>query len=133
VASPTIDPSYIQSLLPENLRNLMGETIHWQQIDVGRSGDSCFRVTLRDGSAAFLKTHASSIKEYFSHEIAAISWLSAYVTTPKIVAAGKNDHHHFLLTSALSGRDLAHCVGDLDSDDIVKICANSMRTLIIAL
>lgn len=126
---PTIDPNYIQSLFPEELRDLVGETFHCQQINVGRSGDLCFRVVLRDRSFAFLKIHTSSTKEYFSHEIAAISWLNTFVPTPRIVATGKSGFHNFLLISALTGKDIAHCDSDLSRDQIINICATSMRIL----
>lgn len=124
-----VDPNYIKNLLPIEMQGLVGESSQWQQINVGRSGDSCFRVPLKGGGAGFLKTHASSTKDYFEYEIQALSWLNQFVSTCEMLANGRNRFHSFLLTRALLGKDLAHWIGELSADVIVSLCAQSMRAL----
>lgn len=123
------DPERIQDLLPDNLRRLLGSSKDWTQVGIGKSGDICFRVKIQTNRDAFLKFHTGNQKKYFEHEVEACKWLHSLGFVPDILGFGRNQQHHFLLSSAVPGKDLAHSLGELAPDEIVRICAQSMRSL----
>lgn len=118
----------MKSHLPEEITQLIQADMPWEQVNIGESGDSCFKVTLKNGNKAFLKTHANN-DNYFTHEIAAALWLNQHITAAEVLADGTQGPFSYLLTSALPGKDLSAWVSELSNLEVVNICATAMRQL----
>jgi len=94
----------------------------------GQSGDLCFRVPLKSGGIAYLKSYFGVDPEY---EINVSEWLKNKVPVATALAIGKSETstHRFILWSALEGQAAHDLVGNVDTQTVVKITARAARKL----
>lgn len=114
--------------IPTRWRDHFGAaTIERQTI--GESGADVFRIRHGSGADLFLKSEPISALNELPDEIARLRWLNQHgMPAPAVLDATTENHRHWLLMTALPGRDLASAT-DLPPAQIVGIMATALRTL----
>lgn len=114
--------------IPNKWREQFPQALIEQQA-IGESRADVF--CLRQDGAADLFLKAEPVREFgeLAHEIERLRWLQLVnLPAPVVLEALTENHHHWLLMTAVPGRDLASA-NALSAAQIVDILATALRTL----
>ena len=101
----------------------------WRRQTTGRSGAEVFRLEAASRPTLFAKAEAMGALAELPHEVARLHWLAGTgVGCPRVLAERSDQGLHWLLTSAVPGRDLVSSP-DLAPAAIVGIAAGALRRL----
>lgn len=101
----------------------------WQRQTIGRSGAVVFRLEAEGYPALFVKSEAADDFAELPGEGLRLRWLAQHgVPAPLVQSQVTAQGRHWLLTSALPGRDLASCA-DLAPQRVVDLAADALRDL----
>lgn len=99
-----------------------------QEIEIGRSAASVYRLTATDGEVFFVKMEVAGTSADLYGEAARLHWLGASgIPCPAIIDEIAEDGRHWLLLSAIPGTNLAEAA--LPPEDIVEIVAQALHRL----
>lgn len=100
-----------------------------EQQAIGESRADVFRLRRDNGTDLFLKAEPLVEHAELADEIERLHWLQQQgLPAPVVLDEGQENHHHWLLMSAIPGQDLASS-SDLSAAQIIDILANALRTL----
>ena len=114
--------------IPRKWREQFPQALIEQQA-IGESRADVFRLRQDGGADLFLK--AEPVDEFgeLAHEIERLRWLQQVnLPAPVVLDALTENHHHWLLMTAVPGQDLASA-NTLSAAQIVDILATALRTL----
>jgi aminoglycoside 3'-phosphotransferase-2 len=134
VSLPPFDPNRVglptdvaADLPPAWQARLAGATFTRQTI--GCSDAAVFRVERAGGETLFVKTEPLAPLGELPGEATRLRWLGAQgVPCPAVLDEARGARRHWLLTSALPGRDLASSPG-LSAQAVVDLAADALRAL----
>ncbi len=95
--------------LPESLGPL--RDLDWDEITIGQSASTVWRITLADGNAVFLKSEPMHPLGELPGEIERLNWLTRMgFKAPRVVDAEQTSERLWLLMTSVPGKDLTHYV-----------------------
>lgn len=101
----------------------------WQRQTIGRSRALVFRLEAEGRPVYFVKTEVADGLAELSGERRRLQWLTQHaVPAPRVQDYIRTAGRHWLLTSALPGRDLASCA-DITPQCVVGLAADALRDL----
>lgn len=118
----------IKLQLPLDISSLISNS-PWIKKTEGKSGDSCFLVSLQDGNRGYLKSYNGKKRPDYKNEIEIVNWLNGKFSTSKILAHGEKDYHRFILWSQLDGMAGNELVKYYSSELIIKLCAENLKCI----
>ncbi|PZX29283.1 Aminoglycoside 3'-phosphotransferase [Cupriavidus phytorum] len=96
---------------------------------IGESGADVFRIRRHDGKELFLKSEPAGSLSELPDEIARLRWLNRLgLPAPSVLDTTTEENRHWLLMTALPGRDLASAT-DLSPPQVIGIMATALRAL----
>jgi aminoglycoside 3'-phosphotransferase II len=104
----------------------------WTRPTAGRSPAAVFRLETGSGPTLFVKTEPAGSFAELPDEIVRLRWIAASaLPAPEVLAEAAQDGRHWLLMSAVPGRDLALSLqcSELEPEQIVGIAADGLRRL----
>ncbi|MGX5793668.1 APH(3')-II family aminoglycoside O-phosphotransferase [Pseudomonas sp. E2-15] len=114
--------------IPSKWREQFPQALIEQQA-IGESRADVFRLHQHDGADLFLKAEPVGEFGELAHEIERLRWLQQVnLPAPVVLDALTENHHHWLLMTAVPGQDLASA-NTLSAAQIVDILATALRTL----
>ncbi len=114
-------------LFPHAWRARLAEA-RWQRQTLGESGADVFRIETADGASLFLKSEPAAPLAELPGEIARLEWLARQgLPAPAVIDQALEHGRHWLLMSAVPGRDLAS--GPFGPAEIVGHMADALRLL----
>ncbi|TPM32892.1 APH(3')-II family aminoglycoside O-phosphotransferase [Mesorhizobium sp. B2-3-4] len=114
--------------LPDSLRGLMSG-YRWRRQTIGRSQAGVFRLEAGDKPALFLKIEESGPLAELADEAARLRWLGGQgIVCPEVIGFESDAGRHWLLMSAIPGRDLASA-RQLHPTIAIDIMAGALREL----
>lgn len=100
-----------------------------EQQAIGESRADVFRLRRDNGTDLFLKAEPLVEHAELADEIERLHWLQQQgLPAPVVLDEVQENHHHWLLMSAIPGQDLASS-SDLSAAQIIDILATALRTL----
>jgi len=96
---------------------------------IGESGAEVFRIRCGSGEELFLKSEPTGLPGELPNEVERLRWMNwLHLPGPTVLADAMEDNRHWLLMTAVPGRDLANA-NDLSPPQIVGIMAMALRSL----
>lgn len=114
--------------IPEVWQQRLAGAVIERQV-IGESGAEVFRIHGDDGQALFLKSEPAGLLSELPGEVERLQWLQRLdLPGPAVVGFTTDDNRHWLLMTAVPGRDLASA-DDLPSAQVVAVLAQALRRL----
>jgi aminoglycoside 3'-phosphotransferase-2 len=114
--------------IPTRWREKFAEALIEQQV-IGESGAEVFRIRCSSGEDLFLKSEPTGLRSELPDEVERLRWMNRLdLPGPTVLGDAMEDNRHWLLMTAVPGRDLANA-NDLSPPQIVGILAMALRSL----
>jgi aminoglycoside 3'-phosphotransferase-2 len=118
----------MKMFIPTRWREKIAGTLIERQV-IGESGAEVYFIRCNNGEELFLKSEPIKLLNELPDEVKRLHWMQRMgVPGPIVLGYAMEENRHWLLMTAVSGRDLASS-NDLSSPQIVGILAGALRNL----